>query len=187
MPSLPRCQECLSRRAQQAAAVLANANLLPTSNGHEIAGVHNDGTAVVSDNEGDAEDDNDDVEYMGENLNTPNAPDAIDVNADPPQDDNDGAPDHDFGTGQDGGEESDTKEQEEAVEEQESEDDRSVCTVRRSGRRRKTTPRLVVEHKYRAYRMEDGVLHINPSILQKPQRDLKIAPNKMGPEPKPVD
>jgi hypothetical protein len=91
---------------------------------------------------------------------------------------------HDFGTGQDGVEESDTEEQEEAVEEQELEDDRSVRAVRRSGRRRKTTPRLVVDHdNSRAYGVEAGVLHVNRSILQKAQRDLKIAPNKMGPEP----
>jgi hypothetical protein len=90
---------------------------------------------------------------------------------------------HDFGTGQNGVEESDTKEQEEAVEKQELEDDRSVRAVRRSGRRRKTAPRLVINHNNRAYGVEAGVLHINPSILQKAQRDLKIAPNKMGPEP----
>jgi hypothetical protein len=69
--------------AQQAAAALANANLLPIPNGHEIAGVHNDETAVVSDDEGDLEDEDNDVEYMGENSNAPNAPDAINVDADP--------------------------------------------------------------------------------------------------------
>jgi hypothetical protein len=54
--------------AAQAAATLANANLLPT-NGPEIAGVNSDEAAVVSDDEGDDDEgDDDDVQFMGENL-----------------------------------------------------------------------------------------------------------------------
>jgi hypothetical protein len=51
----------------------------------------------------------------------------------------------------------------------------SVQAVRRSGRRRKLKPPLVVDFDNLAYaRGEDGVVHINPSVLEQAREDLKI-------------
>ena len=134
-----------------------------------------DEAAVVSDDEEEQDDEEDDVEYMGKNLEQPIPSNLTDLTGGD-------EPDHEEDVDFEAQEDEPEDEQQDA---EELEDDRSVQVMRRSGRRRKPKEPLTVDFNNRAAKLQSSILHINPSVLQHAKNELKITPNRFGPEPRP--
>jgi hypothetical protein len=169
----------------QAAAALANANLDTPAQSAEIAGVDYDAVDLTDEHSvPDEEVDDDDEATIKEEVDTEQEqliiPEEIDTEQEqliiPEETDTTNAVA--AGVEPAEGEESDedSDEDEESV--------TSVQAVRRSGRRRRIRPPLVVDFDNLAYaRGEDGVVHINPSVLEQAKEDLKITSDDLFSEP----
>jgi hypothetical protein len=150
------------------AAARANANLDSTLPSAELTGVDFDenldpsDAIVVSDDEDDGADNDDEVEIMStdENANEINAP--VDL-------EDEEAP-----------EEADTIPDPEVQDEDDDEDalsDGAVAGLRRSRRRRRLRQPTVIDFDNRLSNVNEGVLHINPAVLEQTKESFKILDN----------
>jgi hypothetical protein len=128
----------------------------------EVTGVNL--TPLVSDDEDfdDTEDDDgSDVEVLGDNLGNEEENEVI--NVDGPEGEEDG--DDDFSAG----------EMLSDAEDDEDKEDEPVVGLRRSTRDRIIRNPLTFDFSNRAYKLQDSVLHISPTVIQETKEDLKIS------------
>jgi hypothetical protein len=148
-------------------AARANANLATTPTDAEITGVDLEGNepVVVSDDEDEPEEgeEDDEIEFMGNNLQHNNSQEVIDVD-EGTQDDglSDGQADHDEA---DADIESD--------EDSDDASDRAVAGARRSKRKRVPRQMTTFDFSNKTYQVSDGVIHINPAAIEQTSRDFK--------------
>jgi hypothetical protein len=153
---------------QLAAAALANANLTPTDAGDEIAGVGlvDLDPPQVTDDEDDGDDEaNEEAEESDAEENDTPMPEP--AGEDPSEDT----------------EESEAAETHQATgvlqeDDEVSEAGSDVAVRRRSTRIRKKRNGLTIDFNNRAFAHENGVIHINPNVLEQAREDLKILQNK---------
>ena len=161
----------LPTERQQAAAALNNANLTPDADPTEIAGVNDTPRDLpeVTDDEDGADDDEDDVEFMGENLNDQEEENVVDLTEtqqttgvlqEVPQEENDSGDEADAESESD----SEDEEQEEQVER------------RYPTRQRRQTTTLDMDPSAKSYSLnvKDGVINLSPAIIEQSSEDLKI-------------
>jgi hypothetical protein len=146
-------------------AARVNANLATTPTDDKITGVDLEDLmppepVPVSDDEEDTDDEansDDEVEYMGDNLQQNNSQGAIEVEDD--EETINGAGD---------------VEEEDDGDESDAESDRATAGLRRSRRRRKMREPTVIDFKNLTYKEHNGVIHINPAILEQTSKDYKV-------------
>jgi hypothetical protein len=146
-------------------AARANANLTTTPTDDEITGVDLEGPepVVVSDDEEDEGDDADsdnEIECMGENLqqNDNDLHEEIVVDesdAENPVDDPGDVEDEEDG-------------------DSDAESDRATAGLRRSRRKRRKREPTVIDFKNLTYKEHNGVIHINPAIVEQTSKDYKV-------------
>lgn len=189
--------------AQRAAAALENANLATNAAAPEIAGVddYNHDQPIVSDDEQDNDDDadagyvdeagdanNEEVEFLGENLAPPAPEQEIDLahSSDMEEalteqesthteaavaDDTDEGDEQQSGLGAHLAALDDNDREELGFGQDE---DSTGAVVRRSRRQKKKKKPTEIDFTNRAYSLQDGTLHINPTVVEQAREDTKI-------------
>jgi hypothetical protein len=150
---------------EHAAAALANANLDRAGLPDELAGVDFDDSdpMIVSDDE--EEPDDDDGASIEPKIEETETEDAVEVDGDNTE----------MAVAEVPGADEDAE-----ADESDGESVETVQAVRRTGRRRKPKPPLTVDFKNYAYAQAgDGVVHINPAVLEQAKEDLKITSNDL--------
>ena len=178
-------QEAPTSDAEIAQAALQNANLQQATDAPEIAGVDlpeidpPSNPPAVTDDEADEDDDKED------SLDDDSAPDFGGGGVKDVGDNTlDLLGDEDSQQGQEVG----TNEQdnlENSPEDALSDTDLTGAVRRRSRRIQKNREPTVIDFQNRAYSVQDGVLHINPNVLDQAQEDTKITSDVLNPRQAP--